>query len=126
MIFGLKAKAAIAAVVVAGAFGAGWVVKGKFEDSKDLAAMKAQQVLADQLREDLGGIVSTVEGKLQGLRANERVIDRGVIREIQTPVFRNVCVPTDSESFRLLNALAAGEDPAESDDQSSGPAAATD
>jgi len=126
MIFGLKAKLIAGTVAVSAAFGAGWLVKGKFEDSKDLAAMKAQQVLADKLREDLGGIVTTVEGQLKGLRANERVIDRGVIREIQTPVFRNVCVPTDSESFRLLNDLAAGKDPAKPADQSSRPATATD
>jgi len=126
MIFGLKANLIAGTVAVSAAFGAGWLVKGKFEDSKDLAAMKAQQVLADKLREDLGGIVTTVEGQLKGLRANERVIDRGVIREIQTPVFRNVCVPTDSESFRLLNDLAAGKDPAKPADQSSRPATATD
>ena len=126
MIFGLKAKLIAGALAVSAAFGAGWLVKGKFEDSKDLAALQAQQVLADQLREDLGGIVSTVEGKLQGLKANERVIDRGVIREIQTPVFRNVCIPTDSDSFRLLNSLAAGEDPAKPDDQSAEPASHAD
>lgn len=119
MIFGLKAKLIAGAVVVSAAFGSGWLVKGKFEDSKDLAALKAENALAAQIREDLGGIVSTVEGKLQGLKASERVIDRGVIREIQTPVFRNVCIPTDSQSFRLLNDLAAGRNPAESSDQSS-------
>jgi len=119
MIFGLKAKLIAGAVAVSAAFGAGWLVKGKFEDSKDLAALQAETALANKLSEKLDGVVSTVEGQLQGLKANERVIDRGVIREIQTPVFRNVCIPTDSQSFRLLNDLAAGRNPAEPSDQSS-------
>lgn len=122
MIFGLKAKLIAGAVAVSAAFGTGWVVKGKFEDSKDLAALQAQNALADALREDLGTISATVENQLQGLKANERVIDRGIIREIQTPVFRNVCVPPDSESFRLLGILAEGGNPAEPDDQSAGEA----
>lgn len=126
MIFGLKAKAAVAVIAVTAAFGSGWMVKGKFEDSKDLAALEAQNALADSIRSDMGAVVRTVEDQLKGLKANERIIDRGIIREIQKPVFRNVCVPTDSDAFRLLHSIANGEAPGKSADEGSGKAPATD
>lgn len=117
MIFRLKAKAAVAAVVVAGAFGAGWTSKGWLEDSRDLAAQKAREALAAQVREDFAGHSRNVEQRLSKLRANERVIDRGIIREIEKPVFRNVCIPPGDDTFRLLNLAAKGEAAREPDDQ---------
>lgn len=106
MIFGLKAKAAVAAVVVAGAFGAGWTSKGWLEDSRDLAAQKAREALAAQVREDMGKVSAHVEQRLSELRANERVIDRGVIREIQKPIYKRVCF--EPELVRLLNDAQLG------------------
>jgi hypothetical protein len=117
MIFGLKAKAAVAAVVVVGAAGAGWTAKGWFEDSKDLAAMEAQQALVEEIRAGQREVSQHVEQRLSELRANERIIDRGIIREIEKPVYRNVCVPPGSDAFRLLRDLAAGQAPGKPDDQ---------
>lgn len=124
MIFGLKAKAAVAVLTVAIAFGSGWVVKGKFEDSKELASIKAQNALAAEIREGQAEISKQVEDRLGELRANERVIDRGVIREIQKPIYQRICLP--DAAIRLLNAAAAGEAPREPDDQSSREASPTD
>lgn len=117
MIFGLKAKLAVGAIAVTAAFGAGWVVKGKFEDSKDLAALEAQNALAAEIREGQAQISKQVEDRLGELRANERVIDRGVIREIQKPVYQRVCLPDNA--IRLLNAAAAGEAPGKPDGEGS-------
>ena len=108
-----KIKAAIAVVVISASVGAGWTAKGWLEDSKDLAALQAQNALAAQVREDFAGHSRSVEKRLGELKANERVIDRGVIREIEKPVFRNVCVPPDGDAFRLLGLLAKGEAPGE-------------
>ncbi len=113
MIFGLKIKLLIAVAAAGLVFGAGWLSKGWLEDSKDLVALKAQQALANDLRDSLGQVSKDVEAQLAGLRPSERIIDRGVVREIQTEVFRNVCVPPGSDSFRLLNGIAAGKDPGE-------------
>ncbi len=124
MIFGLKAKLIAGAVAVSAAFGAGWLVKGKFEDSKDLAALQAQNALAAEIREGQAQISKQVEQRLSELRANERIIDRGIIREIEKPVYRNVCVPPDSDAFRLLRDLASGHAPGKPDDEM--PAGATD
>ncbi|MGP9834223.1 hypothetical protein [Marinobacter sp. NSM] len=99
--------------------GSGWTARGWLEDSKELAIMKAQRDLAAEIRGDMSEVAGLVDSKLQGLKANERVIDRGIIREIQQPVFRNICVPPDGDSFRLLNSLAMGAAPAELDDQGS-------
>jgi hypothetical protein len=117
MIFGLKAKAAVAAIVVTAAFGSGWIVKGKFEDSKDLAALQAQNALAEQVRKDFAGHSRNVEQRLSTLKANETVIDRGIIREIEKPVFKNVCIPPADSAFRLLNLLAQGKAAGESINQ---------
>ena len=121
MIFGLKAKAAVAAIVVTAAFGSGWIVKGKFEDSKDLAALQAQNALADEIRAGQARISKQVEQRLSELRANERIIDRGVIREIQKPIYKRVCF--EPELVRLLNDAARGEAAGEPDGQSSEPIA---
>lgn len=117
MIFGLKAKLAVGAIVIAGAFGSGWLVKGKFEDSKDLAALEAQNALVAKIREGQAQISKQVETRLSELRANERIIDRGVIREIQKPIYQRVCF--EPELVELLNAAARGEAPRESDGQGS-------
>ena len=113
----IKALAIAAVVATPIIFGAGWVTKGKFEDSKDLAAMQAQKLLADQVRKDFATHSRSVEQQLGKLSANERVIDRGIIREIEKPVFVNVCIPPDGDAFRLLELLAKGAAPGESDDQ---------
>lgn len=104
---------AAAAIVGAG----GWMARGWFEDSKELVAVEAQQALATEIRSDMGKVVRTVEDRLKGLKANERIIDRGIIREIQKPVFRNVCIPPDGDAFRLLHSIANGEAPGKPDDQ---------
>lgn len=116
MILGFKAKAIAVVIVVSVAFSSGWVVKGKFEDSKDLVAMQAQQRLAEEIREGQAQISKQVEKRLSELRANERVIDRGVIREIQKPIYKRVCF--EPELVRLLNAAARGESPGKSDGKS--------
>lgn len=117
MIFGLKAKLLAGAISVSAVFGAGWTAKGWLEDSRDLAAQKAREALAAQVREDFAGHSRNVESRLSELRANERVIDRGIIREIEKPVFRNVCIPPGGDAFRLLNLAAEGEAAGELDDQ---------
>lgn len=105
-----KIKLAIIAVVLAGASFGGWMARGWFEDSRDLAAQKAQEALAAQVREDMGKVSAHVEQRLSELRANERVIDRGVIREIQKPIYKRVCF--EPELVRLLNDAQLGN-PAE-------------
>lgn len=111
------AKPAIIAAVVAAIGTGGWLARGWFEDSKDLAAVEAQHALAAEIRKGQAEVSAQVEKRLSELRANERVIDRGIIREIQKPVFHNVCIPADSESFRLLNLAAQGQSTGEPDGQ---------
>jgi len=111
------AKPALIAVAVTAIGTGGWLARGWFEDSKDLAAVEAQHALAAEIRKGQAEVSAQVEKRLSELRANERVIDRGIIREIQKPVFHNVCIPADSESFRLLNLAAQGQPAGEPDGQ---------
>lgn len=95
--------------------GGGWMARGWYEDAQRLTAREAaeQAIHAAQAREST--IAEQVESRLAHLKTTERVIDRGVIREIQKPVYRRVCIEPDG--LRLLNAAAAGlaTDPAELD-----------
>ena len=86
---------------------AGWIARGWFEDAKRLAISEDRQELAEQIRGDISGIAASVEARLGELRANERVIDRGIIREIQKPVYQRVCAEPDV--VRMLNAALRGE-----------------
>ncbi len=113
------AKPALILAAVASIGVGGWMARGWFEDSKDLIAVTAQQALADDIRSGQADIAGLVEKRLREFRGSERVIDRGVIREIQTTTFKNVCVPPDSDSFRLLNDLAQGQSSRESDNKGS-------
>lgn len=107
---------AVVLALVAAIAAGGWVGRGWYEDSQDLAEERGAQAAIDAAMERESRIAEKVEVRLADLKANERIIDRGVIREIQNPVYRNVCLP---ESGRLLiNAAARGEPiPAEPTDE---------
>lgn len=110
--------------VVAGLFFAGWQVRGWHEDSRQLAATEAVQKAIDAAMGRESKIAAAVESKLSELKANQTVIDRGVIREVVKPEYRNVCLP--DAALRLLADAARGEakgDTAKPADKVPGPAA---
>lgn len=109
------AKPALIAAAVTAIGAGGWLARGWFEDSKDLAAVEAQKALAAEIREGQAEISQQVEQRLSELRANERVIDRGVIREIQKPIYQRVCLEPDA--IRLLNLAAQGKAAGKPDDE---------
>lgn len=95
-------------------FEAGWLTKGWQGDSQLLAVERAAQQIVDATRQRESEIAGTVEARLAELKANQTVIDRGVIREIEKPVYLRVCL--EPAALVLLNAAARGEparDPAE-------------
>lgn len=89
----------------------GWFTRGWFEDSKRLAVEQERQALVDEIRKGQAKIAGQVEARLSELRANERIIDRGVIREIQKPIYQRVCL--EPAAVRLLNDAAQGTRSAE-------------
>lgn len=109
------AKPALIAAVVTAIGAGGWLARGWFEDSKDLAAVEAQHALAAEIRKGQAEVSAQVEQRLSELRANERIIDRGVIREIQKPIYQRVCIEPDA--IRLLNLAAQGQPAGEPDGQ---------
>lgn len=94
---------ATAASLVAG----GWAVRGWYEGNLMLAVLEDRVALVEKVRGDVSGIAKQVEDKLAKLKANERIIDRGVIREIQKPIYQRVCF--EPELVELLNASLRGE-----------------
>ena len=109
----------VLAVIAGIAFG-GWTARGWYEGKKDLAALKAAQAAINAAMARESGIAQAVEEKLATLKANETVIDRGVIREVVKPVYQRVCFEPDL--VRMLN-LESGEAlPADLADQMPGDA----
>jgi len=107
MLKSITGSAAAYAIVAAISFGTGWAVHGWKVDSENLAVERAARAIADKAMTRESGIAAKVEERLAELTANQTVIDRGVIREVQNTVYRNVCLP---ESGRMLvNAGARGE-----------------
>ncbi|WP_106418709.1 hypothetical protein [Salinicola tamaricis] len=95
--------------VLAIAAGGGWFSRGWFEDAQRLTALEAARAATSQALARESVIAGVVEARLATLDAHQRVIDRGVIREIQKPIYRRVCLEPDA--VRLLNAAAAGRAP---------------
>ncbi len=104
--------AGFALLLVATAAGS-WQARGWLEDSHRLSAERATRQAIDAAMARESDIAERVEARLAELTANERVIDRGIIREIERPIYRRVCLEPDA--VRLLNDAAAGRapDPAE-------------
>ena len=102
-------KIAAVCVAIAGSFSAGFAVRGLHADSVALAAQKAAQESIEASAKRQADIASSVENAIASIRVTERVIDRGVIKEIQNneTVYRNVCI-TDTGRMHI-NAAAAGK-----------------
>ena len=87
----------------------GWTTKGWQQDSVSLAVAEAAKKIADDATARDSNIAKTVQEQLAGLSANQTIIDRGIIREVQKPIYQRVCLEPDA--IRLLNAAARGEAP---------------
>lgn len=107
----ISAALIILALVATGSFAAGWRIKGWKNDSEQAAVDRASQAIIDKATANESGIAAKVEQRLSELKANETVIDRGIIREIQNPIYRNVCIADDG--LRILNDIARGQAPAD-------------
>ena len=100
-------KMILSGLALAAAFVAGWVVKGAFDDSAELAAQKARDALIKELRANEDHMANILELKLQDLRANEKVIERERIRIIDRPVYHNECL--DADGLRLIEQARTGK-----------------
>lgn len=96
----------LSALVVLAIAYAGWYGRGLHEDSKALVALEVATEKTNQTLARESEIAKVVIEKLSTLEASERVIDRGIIREIEKPMYRNVCL--DDNAVRLLNEAARG------------------
>ncbi|WP_417500750.1 hypothetical protein [Marinobacter sp.] len=101
------AKPVLFAVAAASLAVGGWVVRGWYEGNLMVAVLEDRAAFVEEVRGDVSGIAKQVETKLAKLKANERIIDRGVIREIQKPIYQRVCF--EPELVELLNASLRGE-----------------
>lgn len=103
----LLASAAALAIT----FAAGWQISNWQNDSHALTAERAAQQVINAAMARESEIAANVETRLAELQANERIIDRGIIREIQKPIYQRVCLEPDV--IRLLNHAATGTEPTE-------------
>lgn len=103
-----KFQAIIAAVLLAIGFFSGWTIQGWRHDSIELVAQKAVSAQTEARAKDAALIASSVEAKLAELKTTERIIDRGIIKEIRTNevVYSRECF-TDAGRV-LINSIAKG------------------
>lgn len=105
-----KFTAFFASLIVSFSVGAigSWIVNGWRNDSIELAAQQAAIVAVEKNNNRQDAIASTVESLIAGMKVTERVIDRGIIKEIRTneTVYSNVCITDDGRM--LINSAAAG------------------
>ena len=104
---GLKIKAIIGVLLAGGLFFGGWQVRSYYEDSKDLAAKDERNKIMNMVEGRESKIALNVQNQIRDLNINTRTIDRGIIREIEKTVYRDVCLPANG--VRLFNAIANGE-----------------
>lgn len=102
----LKVKLILAAIVVVGAFIAGWQVKSAFVAKRDLAIMEAKKEFIDAYKQAEGNRALAFENKLQELRANERIIERERLKIIDRPVYNNECL--DDDGLQLIERARTG------------------
>lgn len=102
-------KYALVAGFLSVVFGGGWCVRGLVEDRHQLAVERAAKAIRDDAIRRESDVAAKVEERLASLSANQTVIDRGIIRETEKPVYRNVCL--EPGALRLLNSAAAGAGP---------------
>ncbi|WP_083941561.1 hypothetical protein [Salinicola socius] len=116
----MKLRIVIVAIALAIAAGGGWISRGWFADAQRLTEERAARLVVDAAMAREADIAGVVEDRLAELDANERIIDRGIIREIQQPIYRNVCL--GDNAVRLLNDAAAGRAPDTTEPQAQMPA----
>lgn len=107
MLKSITGSAAAYAIVAAISFGTGWAVHGWKVDSENLAVERAARAIADKAMARESGIAAKVEERLAELTANQTVIDRGIIRETEKPVYLRVCL--EPRAIGLLNSAARGQ-----------------
>ena len=101
----ILASAAALAITFAG----GYQVATWQNESQQLTAERAAQQVIDAAMQRESQIAAHVEERLGELQANERVIDRGIIREIQKPIYQRICL--EPSVISLLNHAATGTAP---------------
>jgi hypothetical protein len=104
-----KLRLAGLALLLAATATGSWQARGWLEDSHRLTANRAARQAIDAALVRESEIAASVEARLAELQASERIIDRGIIREIERPIYRRVCLEPDA--IRLLNDAAAGRAP---------------
>ena len=89
-----------------GLLATGWFTRGWYEDSQDLAEnqRRTAEVAASLKRQ--AEVSQAVEDRLVEIRDAQRLINHGVIRELQNPVYHDVCLP--DSGVGVLNSAAKG------------------
>jgi hypothetical protein len=111
------AKILIIAALFGIIFGSGCYAGGKWVradwDAEKVATLQAEAKLAKETQERYDDVSSKLQAALQSTTTTERVIDRGVIREVQKPVYTACIVPETgvillNDATKKLNAERVG------------------
>lgn len=97
--YGTRMK--IKLILLGVAFWTGWTVRGWQVKSVELAILHAAQATAATWSANETELAKTVNEKLQGLRANERIIEKRIPQIVDRPIYNVECV--DHDGLRIIN-----------------------
>lgn len=99
---------AIGAALLALGFGVGWQVNNWRHDSIALVSEKSAQRVATMAQESIASAAAELELKIASGVMTQRIIERGVIKEIRTneTIYRNMCIADAGRMF--INDAARG------------------
>lgn len=100
-------KMVLTGAIITASFAAGWVVKGVFVDSQAVAIEKAKAAMIAELRDNEAHIANILEHKLKDLKANEKVIQKEVVKLIDRPVYRSECI--DADGVHIIERARTGK-----------------
>lgn len=96
-------------LAVAGAAAGAWTARGYLEDSRRLAELRQQRLEEHRARERIDAASTRYEAARAGLDAEQRSLEKEVIRVVEKPVYRDVCL--DDDGLRVLTDSIEGRDP---------------
>ena len=101
----MQLRLIFAALLFLSGLSTGWQINSWKNDATELAITKTAQAVANENRTAIASMAASLENKIASGVITQRIIERGVIKEIRNneTIYRNICI-TDAGRVQLNNA----------------------
>ena len=97
--------------LIVGAYSKGYAEAEAVWEHKVQAEQLRGTILQLQERDRISAIDERLTAKIEGLNANEKTIEKQVLKLVDRPVYHNVCL--DADGVQLVEAARTGRPPAD-------------